>query len=488
MLFATMLEATAKSSASQHNILTDGQFTATYAELPERLAAFTDYFAKQGIARAACLALECPNTLPGALTLLYLLQQEISFVLLPPSEQGEAASEWKPIPHFCQYRLVVKRAPAAIAEEWEANPAHFLLLEGNPTYQSPADPMLQTAGLLFLRTSGSMGASKLVVHEQDKLIGNARNCLQKYGFTTSDRVVIPVPIAHMYGLGAEFLPAVMAGAAIDLQDKMNLLKYLAREKRFQPTIAFVTPTFCDMLLKGFKTQRTGYKVIVTSGQRINADLFCAFNERVNGCLVNQYGSSEMGAIAACDPGDPVDVKDRAIGQPMSGVQFRIHNPHLESGIGELQCRHPYGFEGYVDENGVWLAQTKPDEWYSTGDLAKPDANGDIYVIGRAQNSVNRSGYLVLFSDIERIMEQFEQIKQVVVVASIKEGRRGQQLIAFCVLESNATLDSQQIRTNCFDRLPNYAVPDDVSVVDSLPLLPSGKVDQRMLQEMAESQL
>jgi acyl-CoA synthetase (AMP-forming)/AMP-acid ligase II len=137
----------------------------------------------------------------------------------------------------------------------------FLRLESNPDYNGK----LATPEKLYLRTSGSMGASKIVVHTHEKLLGNAHNCVEKYGFAPESRAVIPVPLAHMYGFGAEFLPAIMAGAAIDLQDRMNLLKYLDRERRFQPTIAFATPAICDMLLKGYKTPRTTYAAFVTSG-------------------------------------------------------------------------------------------------------------------------------------------------------------------------------------------------------------------------------
>ncbi len=154
MSFATLLEQTAKSSTSQNNILTDGQFTVPYAALPGLLAMFADYFVHQGSGRNGCLAVECPNSVPGALTLLYLLQQELSFVLLPPSEQEEQASEWKPIPRFCHYRLVVKRASAETAAEWGHRPEHFLLLEANRTYQQVRD-----AGQERERTSAHVKSS-----------------------------------------------------------------------------------------------------------------------------------------------------------------------------------------------------------------------------------------------------------------------------------------------------------------------------------------
>jgi len=498
MSFATLLEATVRSSASQDNILTDGQFTLTYAALPQLLAEIADYFGRQAGGRGGCLAVECPNTVPGALTLLYLLQQEVSFVLLPPSEQGEQASSWKPIPLFCQSRLVVKRAPAVTAAEWLHTPENFLLLEPNRAQQQQAvAPVLHMPGYLFLRTSGSMGGAKLVAHRQAKLLANARNCVEHYHFTSADRAVIPVPIAHMYGLGAEFLPAVLAGAALDLQDKTNLLRYLEREKHFQPTIAFVTPTICEMLLKGFRRPRTSYRVIVSSGQRISETLFRAFDERVNGCLVNQYGSSEMGAIAACVPSAAQDQKATTIGQPMPGVRLMIEgrNNHpvtapeiapeiAEEGTGELFCLHPYGFAGYVDEEGKWLHQPQPDAWYPTGDLAKRLPDNFIQMVGRAGNSINRRGYLVQLAEIEQQMEKIPAVEQVVVVRAAastdSKANEDEQMVAICVVNPGETATPAQLRQRCFDLLPAYAIPDAVLIVETLPLLPSGKVDRQAL--------
>jgi acyl-coenzyme A synthetase/AMP-(fatty) acid ligase len=489
MSFATLLEAKARSGASWDNILTDGQFTLTYAALPRLLAEIDGYFGRQLGGRGSCLAVECPNSVPGALTLLYLLQQEISFVLLPPSEQGEQTSAWRPIPGFCQYRLAVKRAPVATTAEWLHAPENFMLLEPNRLHQPPVDPALHAPGYLFLRTSGSMGVSKLVAHSQAKLLANALNCVEHYHFTSADRAVIPVPIAHMYGLGAEFLPAVLAGAALDLQDKANLLRYLEREKHFQPTIAFVTPSICEMLLKGFQRPRTSYKVIVTSGQRIGEALFRAFDEQVNGCLVNQYGSSEMGAIAACAPSAAQDQKATTIGQPMPGVQLMINgqNNHPVAGeeeTGELFCLHPYGFAGYVDEKGEWLYQPQPDVWYPTGDLAKRLSGNFIQVVGRADNSINRRGYLVQLADIEQQMEKIPAVDQVVVVRAAgrtnSKANKDEQIVAICVVNPGATATPVQLRQHCFDLLPAYAIPDAVFIVETLPLLPSGKVDRQAL--------
>ena len=463
-----ILDRAATAPDTRDSILTDGQFTCTYAELPARLRELEHRIELNGIVADSCPAVECVNSLAGACLLLAFLRKNTSFILVPPS----VTNEIKPTPRFCTHRITVGAA---------LSPDGIPVIELNPDYNGKTVPR----GKLFLRTSGSMGASKVVVHDHLKLIGNAENVVRKYDFRPASRAVIPVPIAHMYGFGAEFLPAILAGASIDLQEKTNVLKYLDREKKFQPTIAFVTPALCEMLSKAFKTPRVNYHVIVTSGQRISEELFRAFDPRINGRLINQYGSTEMGATAACDPGDSLDRRATTIGRPMDGVQISLAADQEGDGTGALLCRHPYGFEGYLDEAGEWLHRAEPEAWYCTGDVARKQADGSIVVMGRADASVNRSGYLVLLSDIERVMEKMETVGEVAVVAGKTEGKRGQSIAAFYVPRPGIELSGSQLRERCFDVLPHYAIPDEVRMIEHLPLLPSGKVDRQTLAALVE---
>ena len=452
---------------TRDNFLTDGKLTCKYLDLDEGVDEIHTFLAANGIGADTCLAVECINSVRSALLLLTLLREGNSFVLVPPG----VTSEIKPTPHFCRFKITVGADAASLTT------GKVFAVESNPGFNGKPMP----GGKLLLRTSGSMGASKLVVHDHLRLMGNADNVVRKYGFSPTSRCVIPVPIAHMYGGVAEFLPAILAGASIDLQEKTNVIKYLDREKKFQPTIAFVTPAICEMLVKAYKTPRTCYEVMVTSGQRIGDELFRAFDPLIGGRLINQYGSTEMGATAACDPGDSLDRRLSTIGKPMPGVELRID----ESGSGDLLVKHPYGFEGYLDEAGEWLSRAAPLDWYRTGDLARTQPDGSIAVMGRADESVNRSGYLVLLADIERVIEQNDAIGQVVVVAAKTESKRGERIAAFCVRRPGSLVDSAQLRAYCFEVLPKHAIPDEVHVSEGLPLLPSGKIDRQALAALIE---
>lgn len=478
MNFADIILQNATTPMQEHE-LTDGRHQCAYRDIPEWLDAISNYLRTQGLGEGVVPALECINSTASALTLLALLRKGQSFLLSPGNGTDATTLESKPIPHFCKYRIIVRRAGAANNNEpWLEAPERFLAITENTNYLGISDE-LSVAGKLYLRTSGSMGAAKIVVHDHAKLSNNAHNCVERFGLRATDRVTLPVPIFHMYGLGAGFLPTLTVGASIHLEDHSNILRYLESERRFHPSVAFLNPLLCDMLLRG-RRSGDGYRRVVTATQRIRKDTFRAFDARV-GNLVSLYGSTEMGAVAACHAEDPLDLRATTLGLPMRGVQLRLET--ADSAGSELLCRHPYGFEGYLDDHGHWLLRTTEDDWYHTGDLATHVPQEGIMILGRANLSVNRSGYLVQLDEIEQIMGQFPGLEQVVLLADGEEDQRGQRLTAFCTVRHHMAgnrLDESRIRSTCFEQLPKHAIPDRIHILNTLPLLPSGKVDRQSL--------
>jgi acyl-coenzyme A synthetase/AMP-(fatty) acid ligase len=114
-------------------------------------------------------------------------------------------------------------------------------------------------------------------------MGNAFNCVEKLGLTSEGRIAITIPIFHMYGLAAAFLPGFVVGASIDLQKGADLLRYLEEKKKFVPNVTFLTPTLCQTLLKGRKSPRA-YQLTVVAGDGFREDTFTKY-ESCFGCLV-----------------------------------------------------------------------------------------------------------------------------------------------------------------------------------------------------------
>ena len=464
-------------------ILTDGQLTCSYQDLEEILKAIQGFLVAKGVTTEFALVLECENSLAVAVVLLSLLEGGYSVLLLPRSKEPTTATSFSgDIPHFCHYKLVVENIVKEVSELHNPEPWLKIAQNDAPAAYKPD----RDRPKLYMRTSGSTGKPKITVHSHENLKQNILNCVQRLKLTKGDRIAIPVPLYHMYGLGAAFLPGVAAGAGIDLQKGANLLRYLQRERAFDPNVAFMTPIFCETLNKGRRSARP-YRLTITAGDRMRANTLAAYESRF-GCLVQLYGSTEMGAIAAGSPEDSQEIRATTVGKPLDKVQMRLQDdetiPEDRQDVGKLWCQHQYGFEGYIDESGNDIPLDDNDGWFSTKDLGKISSNGEIEVLGRFDFSINRDGLLVFFSDVEKVINTIAGVDGAVVVSGA-EGARGKELVAYCILESGDQSTAENIRAACFDLLPKRAVPDKLSIVKSFPLLPNGKIDRQELIKIAK---
>lgn len=472
----------ATDAGVRDRVLTDGLHTISYVEAARLLDRLDDSFTYSDVTKRRPVALECSQSVAGALALLYVLSREHDVVLLP--ELGEPSKESgtpRFIPSFCSH-VVTASAEAGSGSLEEA----IRVVANAPFVEEPAIADFRGPDL-YLRTSGSTGTPKLTRMSHRKWLNNAMACVDRWKLTADDRLAVPVPIFHSYGFGAAFLPGLLAGAAMDFGAGGNILRYLEREERFDPNVAFLTPALCDMFLSVRKAPRR-YRLVVTAGDKIRRETMAGFEPRF-GPLLNLYGSAEMGAVSSASPDDPPDKRMATAGYPLAGIEISVEEAGegFEVGegerVGRLQCRQRNGSVGYLIQEGQWRFEPRrEDEWFETGDLAKVRADGYVEILGRSGLSVKRDGLLVVFADVEAAMERIPGVRRAVVVAS-GESRRGSRLVAVCLSDGEGEgLRPDAVRRSCFELLPRYAVPDEVVIVESLPHLPSGKVDRRAVRD------
>jgi acyl-coenzyme A synthetase/AMP-(fatty) acid ligase len=437
--------------------ISDGEASVSYGELPRRFEELDRVFHRESEI-GDWFVFPCGNTLNEAVLLLWLLKRQRSFLLVPPT-----AMALLPVPSFCRLLVRVEKGTGTLS------------FEENGDY-SPPPQWLAAAPALLLRTSGSTAAPKLALHRHDSLLQNGANCVERFGFTAADRLLIPVPLYHMYGLGAGFLPAVLAGTSISLMEGTNIIRFLDGEKSFEPTGALLTPILINMMLRARKGSYP-YRVTVTAGDRIAKEAFSLYEKRF-GRLFNLYGSTELGAIATTNPDDPPPLRSQAAVQPLPDVEIGIDPT--------IRCRHGSGFECYVDMAGNRLAEIE-DGWFATGDLGADVGDGRFRVLGRTGNSVNRNGILVAFAEVESFIERgVAGVEHVVVTTGQEENERGRHMVAVCQLTKGAELDAREIRRLCFDVMSRHQVPDRVEVVNAIPRLPNGKFDRKAVEQFVNN--
>jgi acyl-coenzyme A synthetase/AMP-(fatty) acid ligase len=465
--------------------MSDGRHVISYADAERLLTKIDRYFARRVVRTEHPIALECSQSVAGALMLLHALSRKYSVVLLPDLREGsKEGGVPRFIPDFCSH--VVSTAPDRVASR-AFSPENCIECAANEAFTRDSIVAGFTSPDLYLRTSGSTGNPKLTRMSHQKWLNNAMACVERWTLTADDRFSVPVPIFHSYGLGAAFLPGLLVGAAMDLQARGDIVSYLVREASFKPNVAFLTPTMCDIFLARRRSPRT-HRLLVTAGDRVKPETVAGFEPRF-GPLLNLYGSAEMGAVSTSAPTDACDTRIGTAGYPLAGIDLRTAEDGLENdaaaaeGAGILQCRQANGFAGYLIQDGPWRFEPRADDtWFDMLDLAKIRADGYVEILGRSGLSVKRDGLLVVFADVEAALEHAEGVQRAVVIAS-GESHRGSRLIAACLADRTGHVPlPDAVRQNCMERLPPYAVPDEVVIVDALPQLPSGKIDRRTLRE------
>jgi acyl-CoA synthetase (AMP-forming)/AMP-acid ligase II len=462
---------------ARSHVISDGVGEVAYAGVGALFSSLDELLARQDVGQDDCVAVAGKNGVLTAVALLYLLARERR--CLPwqgpvPIEGGRFREQ--DLPAFCDWALLpveprVHRNPGGV-------PAADLYRLARRDTSRPR-PDRPSAAWVYVCTSGTTGVPKVAVYRPEKLLGNARNCVTRLRLAADDRVLVPLPIAHMYGLGVAFLPAVHVGASVHLLSNANLMTFLEAEERFDPNVTVLATSFCHLLVSGRKTSRP-YRLTGLGGDRMDENTFAQYEQR-HGCAVNIYGATELGAISAGDPLDPFPVRRDTVGRPMPGVRLR----RTEEGI--LCFAHPYACEGYADEFGepCMPADLVVDGWYQTRDLGRVDGDGYLSVSGRADLSVKRDGFLVAFSEVERVLGRIVGIERAVVLAG-DPTPRGKALIACCVSRSPQAPEERDLRRACLEVLPAYAVPDRFVFLEAIPLTAAGKPDRRALESFLAS--
>ena len=150
---------------SSTGILTDGQLSCSYQDIPALFSRLTDYFIQQGVSTKDIFVLDCENSLPAALVLLYLLEHKISFLL------SKAENNNQTLPDFCRYQLQINTG--------SLEPESFLKIT-----EYPAKNTAQTINqpFVYMRTSGSTGLPKIIAHSYEKLFSNIAECVNRLGY------------------------------------------------------------------------------------------------------------------------------------------------------------------------------------------------------------------------------------------------------------------------------------------------------------------
>ena len=346
----------------------------------------------------------------------------------------------------------------------------------------------QVAALIY--TSGTTGDPKGVMLTHRNLLYIAGVSGYQRGLVAADHVYAVLPLSHSFGLASTFLGTIYAGGCLELVPRFDPAQLAAALARgitvFQGVPAMYARLMEYAQVNGILLEAPRLRYLSTGGAPLDLTLKARVEETFGLGLNNGYGLTECSPTVSQTLIDKPR-SDDSVGPPLPGVEIRIVDPagrDLGPGeVGEAWVRGPNVMAGYYRDPEATSRVLTGDGWLRTGDLARRDTDGYLFLVGRSKELIIRSGFNVYPPEVECVLNDHPAVTHSAVV-----GRRieaNEEVVAFVQRKSGCTVSEAELGAFAADRLAPYKVPTTIVVMEVLPAGPTGKILKKRLAEMAE---
>jgi long-chain acyl-CoA synthetase len=326
-------------------------------------------------------------------------------------------------------------------------------------------------------TSGSQGEPKVVMLTHENMLYRIGN----FAHYALPRDVFYCAIPFVFRPD-RLIQAFSVGGEIVVNDSVHPGQIVRCWKEAGVTFAWLVPTVIGLLTELKPEEIPGglaLRGVNTGGAYLYQHWEERFEELFNVPVYQQYGLSE-GCVAF---ENPPNKRIGSVGKPTPTVEVRICNPNtgeaLRHGeIGELRYRGKNVMRGYLDRPDL-TATTLREGWLRTGDLARFDEDGYLFIEGRIKDLIHSGGLKFSPREVEDVLLQFPGIREVSIV-SVSHTVKGEVAKAFIV--ADILIKPSKLREFCKERLADYKIPRKWEQVESLPKLESGKIARRSVRQ------
>lgn len=362
------------------------------------------------------------------------------------------------------------------------------LVAGLPTLnESAMDQLVRTAppgrlepparaGRLIVLTSGTTAAPKGARRRTPTSLAPLASVLDRIPLHVGDRVLIAAPLFHTWGL-AGLQMCLALRATMVLRRKFDPAATVAVMERLECDGLVAVPVMVQRLAEAVPHPAIRPKVVAVSGSALPGGLATRFMDAYGDCLYNLYGSTEASWVSIATPSD-LRTDPRTAGRPPLATLVEIRSPSgaavAPGETGEIFVRNGLLFEGYTSASASDVTGM-----LGTGDLGHFDADGLLYVDGRADDMIVSGGENVFPRPVEELIAGLPQVREVAVIG-VGDAEFGQRLAAYLVLHEGETLNPDEVREYVRHYLARFCVPRDVVFLPDLPRTATGKVIPRLL--------
>lgn len=341
-------------------------------------------------------------------------------------------------------------------------------------------------------TSGTTGFPKGVMLTSRNIINNGFSIGECMRYTSSERVCLPVPLFHCFGIVLGVMAVLSHGATHVLLESFDPLLALASIHKEKCTAIYGVPTMYIAELNhpmfsmfDMSSLRTG----IMAGALCPVELMKQVMDKMNMKeITSVYGLTETSpGMTQSHWDDSLEVKATTVGRELPEIEVRVIDPETGEecpvGVqGEMCCRGYNIMKGYYKMPEATAEIIDKDGFLHSGDLGVKGEDGNYRITGRIKDMIIRGGENIYPREIEEFLSAIPEIKDI-QVAAVKSKRYGEITGAFVILHEGKTLTEQDIIEFCRDKLSKYKWPQLVMFLDEFPMTGSGKIQKFKLTEI-----
>ena len=337
-------------------------------------------------------------------------------------------------------------------------------------------------------TGGTTGKPKGAVHRHESIVAATTLSLAHWDWPEEIRFLIATPVSHAGG--AMVTPTLLRGGSISLMKRFRAEDFLARVEKERITAAFLVPTMIYDLLdcpsRG-QYDTSSLKMVIYGAAAISPDRLKEAIEAFGPVFCQLYGQTEVpNLITYLSRADHrLDKLHRlsSCGRPVPGNQVKLiredGSEAPRGDVGEICVRGPLGMTAYW-KDPEQTADVFRDDWLHTGDLARMDEDGYLYIVDRAKDLIITGGFNVFSREVEDALANHPAVAAAAVVGLPHE-RWGEAVSAFVVLKKGMKASEAELVAHVRTLKGNVLAPKTVKFIDQIPLTSLGKPDKKSLK-------
>ena len=438
----------------------------------------------------------CINPAYRTHELEFALNQSGSVMLL-------AAPEFKTSNYRQMWADVAEQCPEIREAIFFDDPTWDALLERAERVTSDevkerSESLVNTDPINIQYTSGTTGLPKGATLTHRNILNNGYFVGEGCGYTEHDRVCIPVPFYHCFGMVMGNLGCTSHGSTMvipnDAFEPVSVLEAVQDEKCTSlygvPTMFIAELGVPEFESYDLSSLRTG----IMAGSPCPVEVMKQVIERMNMDEVTiAYGMTETSPVSTqTGADDSIDQRVGSVGRVHPHVEIRVADPETGETVargesGEFQTRGYSVMEGYWNEEEKTAQAIDAEGWMHTGDLAVMDVDGYVNITGRIKDLIIRGGENISPREIEEFLYGHPDIIDVQVVG-VPDEKFGEEVCAFIQARDGASVDTDAVREFCRGKIAHYKVPRYVLSIEDFPMTVTGKIQKYLLRDAAVEQL